>query len=87
MYSGGFEILFCLFSSTKVATGHGNDHLIKISDCYTLRVLYNLSGHRRTPWCVAFHPKLSSILASGCLGGEVRLWHLDVSISCCSINA
>lgn len=37
-----------------------------------------LSGHPRTPWCIAFHPSSSEILASGCLGGQVRVWDLKV---------
>ena len=31
----------------------------------------------RTPWTVKFHPSNSSILASGCLGCEVRIWHVE----------
>ena len=33
-----------------------------------------LEGHPRTPWCVKFHPNNNGIVASGCLGGEVRVW-------------
>ena len=39
-----------------------------------------LSGHPRTPWCIAFHPTFNQILASGCLGGQVRVWDLHVRI-------
>lgn len=60
---------------TKMATSHGN-HTIQISDCYSHKVIQVLSGHRRTPWCVRFHPVYNDLLASGCLGGEVRLWNL-----------
>ena len=35
-----------------------------------------LRGHPRTPWCVAFHPSRPGLLASGCLGGHVRVWDL-----------
>ena len=31
----------------------------------------------RTPWCVAFHPSHKDLLASGCLGGHVRIWDLN----------
>ena len=31
----------------------------------------------RTPWCVAFHPSHDGLLASGCLGGHVRIWDLN----------
>ena len=31
----------------------------------------------RTPWCVAFHPSYNGLLASGCLGGHVRIWDLN----------
>ena len=31
-------------------------------------------GHPRTPWTVKYNPADASILASGCLGFEVRVW-------------
>ena len=40
-------------------------------------------GHPRTPWCLAFHPSLHNILASGCLAGEVRVW--DLKSGACEI--
>ncbi len=33
-------------------------------------------GHARTPWTVKFHPQDATLLCSGCIGGEVRLWSL-----------
>lgn len=30
----------------------------------------------RTPWTIKFHPRLPNIVASGCLGGEVRIWDI-----------
>lgn len=36
----------------------------------------NFKGHPRTPWTVKFHPKSANIIASGCLGGYVFLWHV-----------
>mmetsp|Transcript_7378 Transcript_7378/g.18098 ORF Transcript_7378/g.18098 Transcript_7378/m.18098 type:complete len:263 (-) Transcript_7378:2159-2947(-) len=58
---------------TVMASTHG-DHTIKITCTKTGRLLQALVGHPRTPWTVKFHPKSSSILASGCLGHQVRLW-------------
>ncbi|XP_068665485.1 uncharacterized protein [Aristolochia californica] len=63
-----------------LASTHG-DHTVKIIDCQTGRCLKVLSGHRRTPWVVRFHPVHSEILASGSLDHEVRLW--DASTSEC----
>ncbi|XP_022254227.1 activating molecule in BECN1-regulated autophagy protein 1-like isoform X2 [Limulus polyphemus] len=60
---------------TKVASTHG-DHKIYVCDVKTGHLLHVLEGHPRTPWCVAFHPSSNEILASGCLGGEVRVWDL-----------
>ncbi|XP_076339584.1 activating molecule in BECN1-regulated autophagy protein 1-like [Tachypleus tridentatus] len=60
---------------TKVASTHG-DHKIYLCDVKTGRLLHVLEGHPRTPWCLAFHPSSNEILASGCLGGEVRVWDL-----------
>lgn len=56
-----------------LASTHG-DHTVKIIDCYTGNCLKVLSGHRRTPWVVRFHPLCPEILASGSLDHEVRLW-------------
>ena len=58
---------------TVMASTHG-DHTIKITCTKTGRLLQTLFGHPRTPWTVKFHPKSSNILASGCLGHQVRLW-------------
>ena len=69
--------VFQHYFRTKIATSHG-DHTIKISECYTCNVIHTLTGHFRTPWCVVFHPRHNSILASGCLGGQVRIWNLKV---------
>ncbi|XP_050251968.1 uncharacterized protein LOC126698640 isoform X2 [Quercus robur] len=63
-----------------LASTHG-DHTVKIIDCQTGRCLKVLSGHRRTPWVVRFHPLHPEIIASGSLDYEVRLW--DASTSEC----
>ncbi|KAK9303246.1 hypothetical protein QLX08_005012 [Tetragonisca angustula] len=60
---------------TKMASAHGN-HSVYITDIATRKNIKILSGHPRTPWCIAFHPSSSHILASGCLGGQVRIWDL-----------
>ncbi|XP_022771364.1 uncharacterized protein LOC111314361 isoform X2 [Durio zibethinus] len=56
-----------------LASTHG-DHTVKIIDYEMGKCLKVLSGHRRTPWVVRFHPMLPRILASGSLDHEVRLW-------------
>ncbi|KAH6786826.1 Transducin family protein / WD-40 repeat family protein [Perilla frutescens var. hirtella] len=56
-----------------LASTHG-DHTVKIINCQTGKCLKVLSGHRRTPWVVRFHPLYPDILASGSLDHEVRLW-------------
>ena len=61
-----------------MASTHG-DHTVRIVDCKTGRCINTLQGHPRTPWCVAFHPSSNELLASGCLGGQVRVWNLKVS--------
>ncbi|KAH7690993.1 activating molecule in BECN1-regulated autophagy protein 1 [Dioscorea alata] len=57
-----------------LASTHG-DHTVKIIDCQTGNCLKVLSGHRRTPWVVRFHPLRPEIIASGSLDHEVRLWN------------
>uniref|UniRef100_A0A2P2MJ51 Uncharacterized protein LOC105125661 isoform X2 n=1 Tax=Rhizophora mucronata TaxID=61149 RepID=A0A2P2MJ51_RHIMU len=61
-----------------LASTHG-DHTVKIIDCHTGNCLKVLSGHRRTPWVVRFHPLLPKILASGSLDYEVRLWNAETA--------
>ncbi|VVA89904.1 unnamed protein product [Arabis nemorensis] len=61
-----------------LASTHG-DHTVKIIDCETGKCLKVLTGHRRTPWVVRFHPRHSEIVASGSLDHEVRLWNAKTS--------
>ncbi|KAA8527836.1 hypothetical protein F0562_035295 [Nyssa sinensis] len=61
-----------------LASTHG-DHTVKIIDCQSGRCLKVLSGHRRTPWVVRFHPLDPEILASGSLDHEVRLWDANTA--------
>uniref|UniRef100_A0A1D1Y219 Activating molecule in BECN1-regulated autophagy protein 1 n=1 Tax=Anthurium amnicola TaxID=1678845 RepID=A0A1D1Y219_9ARAE len=61
-----------------LASTHG-DHTVKIIDCQSGNCLKVLSGHRRTPWVVRFHPLYPEILASGSLDHEVRLWNASTA--------
>lgn len=72
-------IKYFFFHRTKVASTHGN-HNVYVSDLRTGKNINILVGHPRTPWCIAFHPSSNHILATGCLGGQVRIWDLSVSI-------
>jgi len=63
-----------------LASTHG-DHTVKIICCQTGTCLKVLSGHRRTPWVVRFHPFHQGILASGSLDHEVRLWNANTAQS------
>ncbi|KAL2093427.1 hypothetical protein ACEWY4_010739 [Coilia grayii] len=58
-----------------MASTHVN-HNIYITEVQTGRCLHSLVGHRRTPWCITFHPTIPGLVASGCLDGEVRIWDL-----------
>ncbi|KAJ8413118.1 hypothetical protein AAFF_G00107000 [Aldrovandia affinis] len=60
---------------TLMASTHVN-HNIYITEVKTGKCLHSLVGHRRTPWCVTFHPTILGLVASGCLDGEVRIWDL-----------
>ena len=73
--------LFHSLDSSKVASSHG-DHNINVTDLRTNKCISTLTGHPRTPWCIAFHPHRNDILASGCLGGQVRVWDLSVRPFC-----
>jgi activator-of-BECN1-regulated-autophagy protein 1 len=58
---------------TLLASTHG-DHTVKLMHYATKSVYRTLTGHRRTPWVVRFHPQNPFLLASGSLDHEVRLW-------------
>ncbi|KAH9325537.1 hypothetical protein KI387_005715, partial [Taxus chinensis] len=62
----------------RLASTHG-DHTVKIICCQTGACLKVLSGHRRTPWVVRFHPFRQEILASGSLDHQVRLWDANTA--------
>jgi activator-of-BECN1-regulated-autophagy protein 1 len=61
------------YDSLTMASTHG-DHTVKISSCLTGELLKSLEGHPRTPWTVKYHPTNVDIVASGCLGCQVRVW-------------
>lgn len=56
-----------------MASTHG-DHSVKITCAHTGKLIRTLEGHPRTPWTVKYHPTNSRIVASGCLGFQVRVW-------------
>jgi activator-of-BECN1-regulated-autophagy protein 1 len=59
--------------SQTMASTHG-DHTVKITCCSTGQLLQTLEGHPRTPWTVKYHPTNNDVVASGCLGCQVRVW-------------
>lgn len=67
------SVAFSVDGKTMAST-HG-DHTVKVSCCETGRLLQSLDGHPRTPWTVKYHPINSHVVASGCLGHQVRVWN------------
>ena len=63
-------------SYDALASTHGGGHTVKITDAGSNAIVRTLFGHPRTPWTVKFHPNDPHILASGCLGFQVRVWDL-----------
>lgn len=61
---------------TTFATTHG-DHAVKIFYFDSCKMYRAFNGHPRTPWTVKYHPIDSNIVASGCLGYEVRIWNIS----------
>jgi len=68
-----------------MASTHG-DHTVKVSSCHNGRLIRSLIGHLRTPWTVKYHPTNSNIIASGCLGFQVRIWNWNHSSSTTEMN-
>lgn len=58
-----------------LASTHG-DHTVKVTSCSDGHLVANLVGHPRTPWTVKWHPN-KMIVASGCLGFQVRVWNVE----------
>ncbi|KAL3911930.1 MAG: hypothetical protein SGILL_007088 [Bacillariaceae sp.] len=67
------SIAFAPDGHTQAST-HG-DHTVKITNCADGALLQELVGHPRTPWTVKYHPVDGNLVASGCLGHQVRVWH------------
>jgi len=61
------------------ATTHG-DHTVKIFWTHNYQLHRAFVGHPRTPWTVKYHTKSSNIVASGCLGAQVRIWNIEKNI-------
>lgn len=61
-----------------VASTHG-DHTVKVHYYQSKQCIRVFLGHPRTPWTVKFHPLDSNIIASGCLGGEIRIWNIQLN--------
>jgi activator-of-BECN1-regulated-autophagy protein 1 len=76
--SNAVSTISVAFSSDAqtMASTHG-DHTVKITSCTTGRLLQSLDGHPRTPWTVKYHPSDPRIVASGCLGHQVRVWNWE----------
>ncbi|TRY85797.1 hypothetical protein DNTS_014598 [Danionella cerebrum] len=74
-----FSTFLLAFSPDRslMASTHVN-HNIYITEVTTGKCVRSLVGHRRTPWCLTFHPCVPGLLASGCLDGEVRIWDLHL---------
>lgn len=60
------------------ASTHG-DHTVKVFHYQNQhhQQVRCFRGHPRTPWSVKFNPINSNILASGCLGFQVRIWSIE----------
>lgn len=68
-----------------VASTHG-DHTVKITCCNTGALIRNLEGHPRTPWTVKYHPTKPNLVASGCLGFQVRVWDWNYGMANRDLN-
>ncbi|KAL7065494.1 hypothetical protein AAHC03_04649 [Spirometra sp. Aus1] len=62
--------------SKLIAAAHAN-RTVAIYSASSGSLLGLCEGHERSPWTLAFHPSNSTLLASGCLGGSIRLWSLE----------
>ncbi len=65
------------------ASSHG-DHTVKVFKFESKELIRVFQGHPRTPWSVKYNPVDANILASGCLGFEVRIWNIrrNLCVNC-----
>ena len=71
------DIKQCPWSSDLFAASHGNHTVVVyrvLGPARGCSVAAVLSGHRRTPWTVAFHPWRQNLLVSGGLDETIRVW-------------
>jgi activator-of-BECN1-regulated-autophagy protein 1 len=79
-----FRFTLCFFflgkfcHRSKLAVGC-SDLVVHVYDVHTGQVIRDLKGHAKIPWVLCFHPSRNTVLASGCLGGQVRVWDIVVS--------
>ena len=76
--------------SCFMASSHLTHEIVIQETQPCLHVVRTLSAHpttNRSPWCLAFHPSLPTHLLSGCLGGSVLLWNVQVrtNLRLCSL--
>lgn len=79
-----FRIAFSC-DGVYMASTHGSHEIVAFTLLPRCRLHRVLVGNVRSPWCLAFHPSEAPVLASGCLGGSVRLWDLraETAEQCC----
>ena len=63
----------CWGDGVRRLGARSGDHTVKLVCCRSGARVRVLTGHRRTPWVVRFHPRSSALLASGSLDYEARL--------------
>lgn len=74
-----FRIAFSC-DGVYMASAHGSHEIVVFTLIPRCRMQRVLLGSTRSTWCLAFHPSDASLLASGCLGGAVRLWDLRAEL-------
>ncbi|OSX69348.1 hypothetical protein BU14_1600s0002 [Porphyra umbilicalis] len=70
---------------SRFASTHG-DTAVRVWDLPSGLLRATLHGHPRTPWTVRWHPAERDVLASGCLGQQVRVWRVDTG-ACTAVQA
>ncbi|XP_051127785.1 uncharacterized protein LOC127249143 isoform X2 [Andrographis paniculata] len=70
----------------KMLASTHSDFSVRIFDCQTGRCLKVLTGHKKVPWTVKFHPIDPKVLASGSLDRVVHLWHANTTTPIRSYN-
>lgn len=75
-HTGGIKSLACAPDGNTIATGGGNDNIVRLWNINTRKNNITLTGHRGAVTAIAYSPDGNTI-ATGSVDRTIRLWNAD----------